>query len=187
MSGFDEDAKSAGPTAKATRAPVERKYPVAPHEARDTAMRRILHSDSRKPAPNPSEYNVWLEFHDFPEVLGSYRAPNPADTTRWDRNYAEHWIQTQEREDRRLYGDVRDSTAKRIEDLLLRIGGEEEPERGQTVLTLPQRIAIWQRCIDRALSEGHPETSGRIRFWRRGVERLRKRGSDADALAMVFD
>lgn len=53
--------------------------------------------------------------------------------------------------------------------------------------SLEDRIAIWQRCIDQALGEGYPETSGRIRFWRRGIERLRKRSTDADALAMVFD
>ena len=43
---------------------------------------------------------------------------------------------------------------------------------GITQVKRADLLAIWDRCIDKALSNGYGEDSGRIRFWRRGRARL---------------
>jgi hypothetical protein len=53
--------------------------------------------------------------------------------------------------------------------------------------TLEDKVAIWQRCIDKARAQGYPESSGRIRFWQRGIARMRARGTDSADLSELVE
>jgi len=172
---------------RATRAPGERRYPVSPMEVRAVAVQRIRYRDWRRMAAEPSEYAVWLEFFEFPEVLGEY-VPVQGASAAQTRAFAEQWVMAQEREDRRVYGEVRFEISDRIDLLLRSLGGERpRPDSPQLTLSHGQRLAAWDRQIEVARQEGCGEDSKRMKFLRRGRERMAKRGADEDALAEVFD
>lgn len=116
MSKSFDDTNPSASTVKATRAQGERKYPVEPREARDVAVRRILYRDDRRPAPNPCEYQIWLEFIQFPEVLGRYQPP-PGYSIADTHDFIERWVKQIEASDSRLYCKVRTDTQAQISAL----------------------------------------------------------------------
>ena len=180
------DFEDSGTPAHPTPIPRQRHYPVEPSEARAVAIRRISYRDPRKPAPLPSEYTIWCEFIQFPEVLGNYVPP--AGQAGTPRGFAESWIAQREADDQRIYGTVRSQTREACDELLLRLDPLRPlrfaAERGP-VLSVAERLAIWRAELARA--EREQAGPKRLGFLRRGIERLQARGGDAEALAEIFD
>ena len=150
--------------AKATPIPGARRYPVAPDEARDVARRRLAYRSHRRPAPVATEYEIWCEFAQFPDVLGRYVSAgsrNPAQ----ERSFADHWIAMHETADRQIYGEVRPSTEAWIADLLDPLpAANGEMQRQLYRPTLAEKIEVHERALAQARAEGAAEGSRRIRY-----------------------
>lgn len=78
-------------------------YPLHGGEARDAAIRRL----SYRGVKAPIEYEIWQEFHQFPEVLGAYVTPSGGiATVEQEAEFQWRFDWNRQERERRIYGRV---------------------------------------------------------------------------------